>query len=72
MYVLLPEKRVREYSIEQSSEIEPQITELLQLAEKSVKNLERREAALKQKVCPYRSPIRPYSSLVTNRSSNLD
>lgn len=50
LYVLLPEKRVREYSIQQSSEIEPQITELLQLAEKSVKNLERKEAALRQKV----------------------
>lgn len=50
MYVLLPEKRVREYSIQQSSEIEPQITELLHLAEKSVKNLERKEVAMKQKV----------------------
>ena len=46
----MPEKRVREYSIQQSSEIEPQITELLQLAEKSVKSLERKEASLRQKV----------------------
>ncbi|KAF8314744.1 hypothetical protein DL93DRAFT_2079898 [Clavulina sp. PMI_390] len=50
VYVLVPEKTVREYSIQQSSEIEPQITEMLQLAEKSIKNLERKETILKSRV----------------------
>jgi hypothetical protein len=54
-YVLFPERRVRDYSFEQAAEIEPQVTELLRLAEKSIKGLERKDASAKQKVPYFRS-----------------
>jgi DASH complex subunit SPC19 len=50
LFVLIPEKRVRAYAAQQNEDIEPQINELLELAEKSLKILERKEAALAKKV----------------------
>lgn len=54
----MPERRVRESYVQQSEEIEPQITKLLELAEKSLKNLERKEANLTQKVCMFLYALR--------------
>ena len=50
VFTLVPEKRVKAYAAQQYEDIEPQITELLDLAEKSIKLLERKEKTLKLKV----------------------
>lgn len=48
--MLLPEERVRASTMQNHGDIEPQITELIELAEKSIKVWERQEATLKTKV----------------------
>ena len=50
VFTLVPEKRVKAYATQQHEDIEPQITELLDLAEKSIKLLERKEKTLRMKV----------------------
>ncbi len=50
VFTLVPEKRVKAYATQQYEDIEPQITELLDLAEKSIKLLERKEKTLRMKV----------------------
>ncbi|KAF8338870.1 uncharacterized protein EI90DRAFT_3117943 [Cantharellus anzutake] len=50
VFTLVPEKRVKAYAAQQYEDIESQVTELLGLAEKSIKLMERKEKALKMKV----------------------
>lgn len=49
MFVLIPERRVQKYAAQEKEDIEPQITELLELAEKSLDNWEKKEALIRAK-----------------------
>jgi len=66
LFVLIPEKRVRAYAAQQSEDIEPQINELLELAEKSLKILERKEAALTKKIKTLQAPKQEPSTTARN------
>jgi len=50
LFVVVNESTVRQYAIQMQEEIEPQVAELLSLAERGVKQLEREQAKIQTKV----------------------
>lgn len=59
MFLLVDEGTVRQYKADLTDEIEPQINELLERAEKGVKALQRKESLLQTKVSffTYAKPV---------------
>lgn len=53
VFLLIDEATIRKYKADLTDEIEPQINELLSRADKGLKVLQKREGALRTKVCLY-------------------
>jgi len=52
VFLLIDESTVRRYKADLADEIEPQINELIERAEKGLKALSRKQALIQSKVCP--------------------
>jgi DASH complex subunit SPC19 len=55
VFLLVEEERIWKYKSDLTDEIEPQITELIERAEKGLKALNKKEAILQAKVCSFLS-----------------
>lgn len=64
VFLLIDEDTVRRYKADLANEIEPQINELIERAEKGLKALSRKQALIQSKVCPSSRKRRDHASSI--------